>query len=429
MDQAHTKLAQGVMRSLSHAAPEQQISVIVRYRVGRETMRHAAPMRGVRYGYHYRLNPLVQMQATAEGIATLEDDPDVVYVYEDRKVFAYLDTSVPLIQADRLYNEEGLTGDGVRVAVIDTGIDQQHPDLVSQIAAVQDFTGEGPDDLHGHGTHCAGVVAGTGQASGGRYRGVAPGARIYAAKVLGTNGEGMMSDVMAGIEWAVAQNVQVISLSLGGFGPCDGSDALCQTCEAAVRAGVTVCVAAGNEGPGPRTVGSPGCAENVITIGACNDLDQVAYFSSRGPTLDGRVKPDVLLPGVSIVAARAKDTSMDMVVDEYYVAASGTSMAAPHAAGVCALLLQALPESSPAQIKERLMTTALNVSPDRYAQGSGRADAWRARHDIADPQPDPEPTPPAQPPEPGQGCLVAMVKLLFMGRALRKRLRSGEQDR
>ncbi len=415
--QQRPKLAPGLLRGLSQMTDDTQpVPIIVRYVPNRPVMRHRAMIHGARETYTYRLRPFVAMQATPSAIATLEADPDVVKIYQDLPVHAYLDSALPMVQVPRLW-EEGLTGEGVRIAIVDTGIDPQHPDFTGRIAASADFTGEGPVDQHGHGTHCAGVAAGSGAASQGRYRGVAPGATLYAAKVLRANGEGMMSDVMAGVEWAVHQGVQVISLSLGGPGPCDGHDALSETCDAAMEAGVVVCVAAGNDGPQPYTVGSPGCARKVITIGAVNDQDVVASFSSRGPTADGRPKPDVVLPGVNIVSARARGTKMGNIVNEYYTSASGTSMATPLAAGICALLLQAEPHLTPAEIKERLMTTAINLGVDVYAQGRGRVDAWRARHGEVEPNPPGEPTPPSPPgPQPGQGCLPVLLQLLFCRR-------------
>jgi serine protease AprX len=185
-----------------------------------------------------------------------------------------------------------------------------------------------------------------------------------------------------------------------------------------VAQGIVICVAAGNEGPAPYSVGSPGCAREVITIGASALNDTVADFSSRGPTGDGRVKPDVLFPGVKIVAARAAGTSMGDVVNQLYTAASGTSMATPLAAGVCALLLQAEPSLSPAQVKARLMGTAVNLGVSPQAQGSGRADASRARHTEVTPTPEPPaPTPGPEPgPGTGQGCLPALMSLLFWKR-------------
>lgn len=409
----HPKLTQGLLRAMNQADGTTQLSIIVRYAPSRRIMRHTAPIRGLRHSYTYRLRPFAHVHATPSAIQELEADPEVVRIYEDLPVHAFLDTSLPRIQVPPLW-EVGLTGEGVRIAIVDTGIDASHPDFEGRIAATTDFTGEGPGDEHGHGTHCAGVAAGSGAASNGKYRGVAPQASLFAAKVLRANGEGMMSDVMAGVEWAVDQGVQVIGLSLGGPGPSDGSDALSEMCDAAVQAGVVVCVAAGNDGPASYTVGPPGAARQVITVGASDDADRVGLFSSRGPTADGRVKPDIVLPGVDIISARAAGTSMGTVVNEYYTSATGTSMAAPHAVGICALLLQGEPALTPQQIKDRLMSTAVNLALDPYTQGSGRADAYSAWRNQVQPTPTPEPTPPTPPnPSPGQGCLTSLLQLLL----------------
>jgi len=408
VEENRPKLTRGLFRTLHQVEDQQQqLPIIVRYTPTRRMMRHREQHRGVRESYTYHLRPFVHMHASAEAIQLLEEDPEVVTIYEDLPVHAYLDAAMPLIQVPRLW-QEGLDGEGVRIAIVDTGLDVEHPDFQGRIGSTADFTGEGIADRHGHGTHCASIAAGSGEASSGRYRGAAPGASLFAAKVLRADGQGMMSDVMAGVEWAVGQGVQIVSLSLGGPGPCDGTDALCETCEAAVEAGVTLCVAAGNEGPGPYTIGSPGCAPNVITIGACNDQDRIASFSSRGPTSDGRAKPDLVFPGVDIIAARAAGTSMGKIVDEHYTSASGTSMATPAAAGTCALILQAKPGLKPQDIKARLMGTAVDLGTNAYAQGSGRADAWQAVHEES-----PEPKPPDPGPRPGQGCLPALVKALF----------------
>jgi len=415
MEGKSPKLTQGLLRGMSQAKNDERVPILVLYKPTRRVMRHREHVHGVTESYSYRLRPFVHMHAIPDAIQRLQDDPDVIRVYEDLPVHAYLDASVPHIQVPRLW-DEGLNGEGVRIAIIDTGIDAGHPDFEGRIVDTADFTGEGPDDGHGHGTHCAGIAAGSGASSDGKYRGVAPEASIYAAKVLRSDGDGMMSDVMAGIDWAVAQGVQIISLSLGGPGPCDGNDALCELCDAAIEQGTVVVVAAGNDGPGAYTVGSPGCARRVITVGASTDQDRVAVFSSRGPTVDGRLKPDILLPGTDIIATRAENTSLGTPINQYYISASGTSMATPHAAGVCALLLQANPDLTPEEIKTRLMSTAIDLGDTPYAQGKGRVDAWRAQHAIVEPSPEPEPEPPGPSPAPGQGCLVAMLQMLFLGR-------------
>ncbi len=421
MAEQDSKLTRDLLYSLQEARRGEAVSVIVRYVPDRRIMRQRVHVPGAEETYNYRLRPFVHMRATPDAIQGLVADPAVVRIYEDKPVYALLDASVPHLEIPRLW-DAGYTGKGVRLAIVDTGIDLNHPDFAGRIVATADFTGQGPSDGNGHGTHCAGIAAGSGHASSGAYRGVAPEASLYTAKVLRNDGQGMMSDVMAGIEWATEQGVQIISLSLGGPGPCDGTDALCEMCDAAVEAGIVVCVAAGNDGPRAYTVGSPGCARQVITIGAADDVDAVASFSSRGPTSDERTKPDVLFPGVEIISARAKGTAMGTVVNDYYTSASGTSMATPHAAGTAALLLQAHPDWTPAQIKARLMETALDLALDANTQGSGRARPWEAltaEVEEPEPEPTPEPSPTPDPtpvPTPGQGCLPTLVNVLFGGR-------------
>jgi serine protease AprX len=221
---------------------------------------------------------------------------------------------------------------------------------------------------------------------------------------------------MAGIEWAVDQGVHVINLSLGSDGACDGTDALSTLCDEAVRQhGVVLCAAAGNAGPGASTVGSPGCARWVVTIGAVNDADGVTNFSSRGPTSDGRVKPDLVFPGAGIVAAQADGTALGSIVAPGYIRLSGTSMATPHAAGSVALLLQAKPELTPNQVKWALLVAALELGTDPNAQGSGRGDVFAAYQKILSetppdlPEP-PQPGPPGPPPPP-PGCLEQIRRL------------------
>jgi serine protease AprX len=227
---------------------------------------------------------------------------------------------------------------------------------------------------------------------------------------------------MAGIEWAVEQNVDVINLSLGGAGSGDGQDALSLTCNAAVARSIVVCVASGNAGPGSRTVGAPGAAADVITVGAVDRSDRVARFSSRGPTADGRIKPDVCLPGTDIVSARAVDSSQGQPVSDRYTAMSGTSMATPHASGLAALLLQAQPDLTPAQVKSVLMETALDVGDDQNAQGAGRVRGEVALGRVVEnvPVPTPGPTPPGEQPPSGpksdkEGCLPTFL-IPFVGR-------------
>jgi len=396
---SNIKIAPALAEAIAAPGAPPEHRVIVKYR--KEISVSSRPLAGIVSAQHFVLIPATAMRASAAQIRDLAGDPTVERIWPDLLVHTCLDASVPHIRAPQVW-AAGFTGRDVPIATLDTGIDPGHPDFVGRIAAMQDFTGEGARDNHGHGTHVAGIAAG----AGNRYKGVAPESRIYAAKVLHADGSGYMSEVMAGLEWAVQQNVKVINLSLGGVGPCDGSDALSVTCDAVVDQGVMVCVAAGNYGPGASTIGPPGCARKVLTVGACSNQDVVAGFSARGPTSDGRMKPDVVMPGVDIVSCRAQGTSMGTPVDALYTRAAGTSMATPHATGTVALLLEAFPDLTPVQLRERLMATAKDLGQDANAQGKGRADTYQAYLGT--------PFTPPVPPTPG--CLVSILHLFTPGR-------------
>lgn len=394
------------LSALAAQAAGRPISVIVQFS-SVETM-HAfsessvAAAATIDTGHRFGLIPAQAMSISAQDLEKLQALPYVEKVWEDKPVYVSLDVSAPHVHAPQLWNL-GFNGTGVKVAVIDTGIDRTHPDFGERILKAQDFTGNKPDagDGHGHGTHVASIVAGSGEASGGRFMGMAPQAYLLIAKVLDDSGNGMTSTVMAGVDWAVAEGAQIINLSLGSLGPSDGSDPLATICNAAVDTGVVVCVAAGNAGPEASTIGSPGCAAKVITVGATNDTDEMMAFSSRGPTSDGRIKPDICFPGFGIVAARAQGTSMGSLIDARYTSVSGTSMATPHASGIAAQLLEAFPSASPAEIKHRLTVTALSLGLDANTQGAGRGDA-RAAYENKPAQPGPTPLP-TPTPAPGTG--------------------------
>ncbi|MEU0187798.1 S8 family serine peptidase [Streptomyces sp. NPDC006207] len=295
----------------------------------------------------------------------------------DGKVKAVLDRSTAQINAPTAW-KAGYEGQGVRVAVLDTGVDAAHPDLAGRIAQAKDFSGSGnTDDRFGHGTHVASTVGGTGAASAGTRRGVAPKADLLVGKVLGDNGYGTESQVIDGMEWAADEHAEVVNMSLGSESASDGTDPMSQAVNTLTAStGTLFVIAAGNAGPSPGTVGSPGAADAALTVGAVDRDDSLAPFSSRGPRAgDGAVKPDVTAPGVGIVAARASGTTMGTPVDADYTSASGTSMATPHVAGAAALLAQQHPDWGAQQIKDALVSTSHTVAGTKVTeQGGGRID-------------------------------------------------------
>lgn len=296
-------------------------------------------------------------------------------IWLDGRTHATLDQSTKQIGAPTAW-KAGYDGRGVKVAVLDTGYDAGHPDLAKQVVASESFIpDQAVQDLHGHGTHTASIVAGLGTASDGKRKGVAPGADLLIGKVLDNSGGGLDSEAIAGMEWAVQQGAKVVSMSLGGW-PSDGTDPMSQAVdELSKSSGALFVIAAGNAGT-EESVGSPGTASAALTVGAVDRDDNLANFSSRGPRLgDGAMKPEVTAPGVEIAAARAAGTDQGHVLSQYYTAMSGTSMATPHVAGAAAILAQRHPDWTGPQLKAALASTAVPsaaVRPDQ--QGLGRID-------------------------------------------------------
>jgi subtilisin family serine protease len=287
---------------------------------------------------------------------------------------------VPQIGAPTAW-KAGLDGKGITVAVLDTGIDTTHPDLKGQVVGARNFT-EDPDadDTVGHGTHVASTIAGTGAGSAGRFRGVAPGAKLLNGKVCMLDGCDELW-ILAGMEWAAQQGAQVVNMSLGGrdtplVDPLEKSVA-----DLTAKYGTLFVIAAGNDGPTASSVGSPASADAALAVAAVDRKDKLAEFSSRGPRVgDDAVKPEISAPGVDIVAAKAaKDVIGDPATVKGYTTMSGTSMATPHVAGAAAILTQQHPGWSPAQRKTALMGSAKRTKgAGVFDQGAGRVDLTRA---------------------------------------------------
>jgi PKD repeat protein len=294
-----------------------------------------------------------------------------------------LNTSTTTIGAAN-WTSHSYSGGGVKVAVVDTGIDATHPAFTtsSSTAVVTASTvklsaassdpafgdnASSTDDYHGHGTHCGGIVA----SNDTTYTGVAPGTSLMNAKCFfkTTSGGGSAydSDIVAAIDWAITNGANVLSCSYGGSGTSDGNDLFTIYHDAVVDvSGVAVALAAGNSGSSSGTILLPGDGMNVLTVGAFNDNhtttlsdDSLASFSSRGPTADGRRKPDLCAPGYQINSCNAfwEGSNPD------FVAMSGTSMATPHVAGSMSLLLSYNSAWQPEALKALLANSCRNSSP------------------------------------------------------------------
>lgn len=355
----------------------------------------------------FRVLPMVAVLGTALQLRALAGVPGVRAIHLNRRLAYSLNQSVPFIGADRAWNELGVTGRGVTVAVVDSGIDATHPDLafgskvVQNVKLAPDLFGTGAvalegvpdtDTTSGHGTHVAGIAGGTGDALAGKYRGVAPGASLVG---IGAGETLFILAALEGFDW-ILQNrerygIRVVSNSWGTGGAFDPQDPINVASRLAHDAGLVVVFAAGNDGPGANTL-NPYCVAAWVICVAAGDKAALtlANFSSRGVPGDPLYHPTLTAPGVLVASARA---STGIVIGAflalqlaslgtdalYYAQASGTSMATPHVSGTVALMLEANPALTPDQIKAALESTATPMPGYQpHEVGAGYLNAYRA---------------------------------------------------
>lgn len=332
--------------------------------------------------YSYRYLDAVRIYCRdldVSDLETIRDLPGVISIQKHPELKPFLDVSVPAIKASpsteyspTTASELGLTGNGVVVAVTDTGVDDVvHQSLRGKFVQGCDFSGlvtvynTNPDDENGHGTHCASTAVGTG--GNGERMGVAPGAELVDLKISTAIGGSIGSNLDEALEWCIDNHdlygISVISTSFGSQYNSNGRDTTSLLVNEAVNAGITVCIAIGNDGT--NIVPSPAAADLAITVGATDDKgtidrtdDSIAGYSNYGlRSSDGdsdkydEMKPDVTAPGTNIMAAGYNSLNA-------YVSKSGTSMACPHVAGLCALMKEALPDATPDELKDQLHRTS-----------------------------------------------------------------------
>lgn len=280
----------------------------------------------------------------------------------------------------------GWTGKGIGVAVLDTGV-SRHVDLNEKIACFYDTIGGKSEyyDDNGHGTHVMGIIGGSGNASNGMYRGIAPECHLISVKVLDRKGNGKIPKVMEGIRWIIQNkekyNIRIVNISIGSGSQLKvtADSDIIKSVEQLWDAGLVVLTAAGNNGPDSGSVTVPGISKKVITVGTSDDMkstwifgNQKTDYSGRGPTAECVLKPEIVAMGNDIVSCKSVNTNWE--VGRKYTKKSGTSMSTPIVTGAVALLLQKEPSLTPTQVKIRFRDTARNIGMSRHKQGWGEID-------------------------------------------------------
>ena len=368
--------------SLAGAAPGDRFDVVATFRDRRSAVAALDTLPAAALRARFHLIDGFAGTMTAARIRALARHPGLVRVEPDFEVRASMEAADRDFGTEQARADLGVSGDGVEICIVDSGVDPGHEQLDSKAPIpfldLVDGVATAYDD-QGHGTHVASISAGdgTGGPIASLFNGVAPDASISAVKVLASTGIGQDSDVVLGVEWCASRaSVDVINVSVTSALGSDGLDAISQAVDAAVSDGGKVVVAAaGNAGDLPGSVASPAAARHAITVGAVAEWSTpegqpwssqgiyLAPFSSRGPTSDGRIKPDVVAPGVSIAAASAGSTAAYEVKD-------GTSMASPFVAGLAALIRERRPAWTPGEIRSTITSTAQDVG------ASGKDPEW-----------------------------------------------------
>lgn len=372
------KLSPTLLQMTASHQPEMMCRVIIE--IDRQGIESVANLVNASQGVvkrHIKKIPSLAVEIPFSALEELAGSRRVKRIWHDARVRAMLDLAAPTVGGNYAW-EQGITGKNTVAAVIDTGI-SPHPDLVTpenRIVGWVDLLNQidSPYDDNGHGTHVAGIIAGNGYSSRGRYRGIAPDAKLVGVKALDNGGAGNVSDVIAGIEWVIDNrsiyNIHAINLSLGATAQDSyREDPLCRAVGAAWLEGLVVCAAAGNDGPDPRSINTPGIHPVIITVGNLDDRrtsdsedNQVNESSSRGPTIDGRRKPDIITPGTAITSLRPR---------RGYRRLTGTSMSTAVATGGALQILQKWPAFKPDQVKAKMIENAQSMDLDSNIQGYG----------------------------------------------------------
>ena len=423
-DEARLPLIEPALDSMMQENPGATLPIIVQFQNEHDsTSMHEllvkSDIAGIEVRTIFDIMPVTSMYATQQAVESLQRMQEIVSISLDKTVIletqpgdyepAQIGSESGYIHPDETLSvgpiwAEGYSGDGITVAVIDSGADGNHPDLQDRIIGFQDFVAGNSDmnpqdgvdayDDNGHGTACAWLIAGTGIGTDEEYTGLAPGADLLIIKTLDSAGAADDSLIAEGIQFAIDEGVDIISLSVGGEWIDDPfyPEPSVQAVKRALAAGIVVVVAGGNAGPATETITSPGVIQEVITVGSSIGGIDTVPFSSRGPVRVTSTdpsgyftKPDILAPGYFILSGISEGADPfeypPYNVTQFtssYTLWSGTSSSCPQIAALAALLLDKHPGITPIEVKAFLMAGATDLGVDSMEQGYGLANVTRS---------------------------------------------------
>ncbi|MFX1573618.1 MAG: S8 family serine peptidase [Promethearchaeota archaeon] len=320
--------------------------------------------------FKFNIIPSVCMSLSNDEIRKFEKSKSIKRIEEDQKLRLSIFNVSKILGLDEFKASEfSYTGKNIKIGIIDTGITGYFPSVTNIVSRHYNLNKEiRPKKEISHGTIMASLIGNQFKDSEGHFIGIAPDAKILDFNISNSEQQYYFSDVLRVFDLIIEKNIKVdvLLVSLTTITPSDGKDILSLACNLLIEKGIIIVCPAGNNGPQYYTIGSPGAAENVITIGALTEKEKISHFSGKGPSLDGRIKPDFCLPGSEIKIPLSKELTIKV---------TGTSVAAALCVGIISLIKEYNLNISLYEIKELLVRTSINLNQNIYSQGFGLLNA------------------------------------------------------
>lgn len=332
----------------------------------------------------FSIIPALFIRSSLNFLKNISKDDRILRIEGNYRIYLSLDENNDydsIIHPDILQNSLfSPQGKGVKIAIFDSGIDQNHPDLLSKIKNRYDITSEeikgSSIDLCGHGTMLAGIISGSGIGSDGKFRGIAPSCELIDVKIIDRSGIGYISDLLNGLEAIKDEQLDIILFGANAAIPNERFDIFSRACRIFAKKGIILISPVGNFGPDQGSIGTPALSDYVLSVGSIDNDQSIAFFSSRGMSKRNKIKPDLVLPGLKIYTTKSSSGILGTSLEEnnLYCSISGTSASAAIFAGMVALIKEVNPKITQLALKSSLDASSKSLSLSTISQGFGKPD-------------------------------------------------------